>query len=79
MSDVSPKVLGGGVAGAVTTVLVWLMSLVGVEASPEVAAALTVLGAMGVGYRVTDPKRQKAEAEQAAAGKPALTPATGYR
>ena len=40
---------GGTVAGALTTVLVWLLSMAGVDVPAPVAAALTVLiGAVGV-------------------------------
>ena len=50
MSDVHPKVRAGGVAGAITVVLVWAASQVGVEIPAEVASALTTLISFGGGY-----------------------------
>lgn len=37
------KVAAGGVAGAATIVLVWLLGLAGVDMPPEVASAATAL------------------------------------
>lgn len=49
------KVAAGGIAGAVTTVIVWALSEFGVEMPPEVAAALTTLLAVGAGYVKREP------------------------
>lgn len=45
-----PKVLAGGVAGALTVVLVWVLGAVGVDMPPEVASAVTVLIGTGAAY-----------------------------
>lgn len=45
-----PKVAAGGAAAAVTTVLVWVAAMLGVDVPAEVAAALTTLISFGVGY-----------------------------
>lgn len=45
---------GAGAAGAITVVLVWVLSMFGVDVPPEVASALTTLiaaaGAFLAGY-----------------------------
>lgn len=48
------KVLAGGVAGAASVVLVWLVSLFGLQVPPEVAAAVTVLLGVGAAYLKTE-------------------------
>lgn len=45
-----PKVQAAGAAGAVTTVIVFIASKLGLEVPAEVAAALTTLIATGAGY-----------------------------
>jgi hypothetical protein len=49
---------GAGVAGALTVILVWALSLAGVDVPPEVASALTTLlaagGALLAGYQKTE-------------------------
>jgi hypothetical protein len=49
--SIHPKVAAAGFAGAATTLLVWGLSLVGVELPAEVASALTVLISGGAGYK----------------------------
>lgn len=44
------KVQAAGAAGAVTTLLVWVASLFGVDVPPEAAAAATTLFATLAGY-----------------------------
>ena len=46
----TPKVQAAGAAGAVTTVVVFIASQLGLEIPAEVAAALTTLFATGAGY-----------------------------
>lgn len=45
-----PKVVAGGVAGAVTIVAVWIAGYFGVAVPPEVASAITVLVSFAAGY-----------------------------
>jgi len=46
-----PKVAAAGIAGAATTILIWILnSLMGVEVPPEVAAAITTILAFLAGY-----------------------------
>jgi len=47
---VEPKVTAAGVAGAVTVLLVFGLSSLGVDLPPEVASALTTLIAFAAGY-----------------------------
>jgi hypothetical protein len=44
------KVIAGGTAGASTVLLLWLVSLFGLQVPPEVAAAVTVLLTAGAAY-----------------------------
>lgn len=44
------KVAAGGVAGALTVILVWVLNLNGVEMPPEVSSALTVIISFGAAY-----------------------------
>lgn len=44
------KVAAAGIGGAVTTLLIWLLSLFGIVVSGEVAAALTTIIAFLAGY-----------------------------
>jgi putative flippase GtrA len=46
-----PKVAAAGIAGAITTIVIWILnSLLGVEVPPEVAAAITTVLAFLAGY-----------------------------
>lgn len=45
-----PKVAAAGVAGAVTTVIVFIAAQLGLEVPSEVAAAVTALLAFAAGY-----------------------------
>lgn len=45
-----PKVVAGGVAGALTIVLVWVAGQFGLDVPPEVASAFTVLVSFAAGY-----------------------------
>lgn len=49
-----PKVAAAGVAGAVTTILVFVVGQLGVELPAEVAAALTALIAFAAGFLKID-------------------------
>jgi putative flippase GtrA len=46
----NPKVAAGGAAGAVTVILVFVLSQAGVELPPEVSSAVTVLLSTLAGY-----------------------------
>lgn len=48
--NLNPKVAASGIAGALTVVLVYVLSLVGVDVPTEVAAAVTVIIAFVAGY-----------------------------
>ena len=56
-TPISPKVIAGGLAGAVTAILVYVISLFGVELPPEVASAVTVIITAVFAYLKTDPLR----------------------
>ena len=45
-----PKVVAGGVAGAVTILLVYIASMLGLDVPPEVSSAFTVIVSAGAGY-----------------------------
>ena len=45
-----PKVVAGGVAGALTIVLVWVAGMLGLAVPAEVASAFTVLVSFAAGY-----------------------------
>lgn len=45
-----PKVVAGGVAGAVSILVVYALTLAGVEVPPEVASALTVVAGFVAAY-----------------------------
>lgn len=47
---VHPKIAVAGVAGAVTTILVFVVNELGVDVPPEVAAAVTTILSFGAGY-----------------------------
>jgi hypothetical protein len=46
----TPKIQAAGAAGAATTVLVFVAGQLGLDITPEVAAAVTTLIATGAGY-----------------------------
>lgn len=48
--NVNPKVAASGIAGAITVLLVYALSLVGVEIPTSVASAITVIIAFAAGY-----------------------------
>lgn len=60
--NISPKVGAAVVAAAVTSIVVWLLSLVGVIVPDGVADALTVIFVFVAGYFVVDPLRDAGEA-----------------
>jgi putative flippase GtrA len=51
------KVQAGGLGGAVTVVIVWLLgAIANVDVPAEVASAFTVIISTGIGYAVREPK-----------------------
>lgn len=44
------KVLAGGIAGACSVILIYVLGEFGIEMPPEVASAITFLLATGAGY-----------------------------
>ena len=50
MFNLHPKVATGGIAGAVSILLPWALSLAGITVSPEVASALTTVTTFVAGY-----------------------------
>ena len=48
--NLNPKVAASGIAGALTVLAVYLLSIAGVEVPTEVAAAITVILAFAAGY-----------------------------
>lgn len=52
MQKLHPKVAGATIAGAISTILMWLLTLASVDVPPGVAAAFTTLIALIVGYFV---------------------------
>lgn len=57
-ASISPKVTAASLASAVATILVWALSLLGVDVPAAVASAVVALLTFGAGYLVTDPLRQ---------------------
>lgn len=49
------KVQAGGLAGAITVVLVWIAGTAGVDVPPEVASAFTTIISVGVGWLIPSP------------------------
>jgi len=47
---VNPKVAAGGIAGAVTILVVYIAGVLGLDVPPEVSSAFTTLVAFGAGY-----------------------------
>lgn len=57
-TDLSPKVTVGLAAGAIVTVLAWVLSeTASVDLPPEVSAAVTTIVMAAVGYLKRDPRR----------------------
>lgn len=52
------KVIAGGAAGALVSVLVWVVSLFGLDIPAEVAGALVVLVTFATSYFVPESKGQ---------------------
>ena len=52
--QIAPKVGAAGVGGALSVLLVYLLSLAGVELDTEVAAAIATVFAFGAGYLKRD-------------------------
>jgi hypothetical protein len=50
MLPLNPKVAAGGIAGALTVILVWLLGMGGVDVPAEVASAITVVISFGTAY-----------------------------
>jgi hypothetical protein len=48
----NPKVTAAGLAGALTTIIVWGVGLAGLDVPPEVAAAVTTVLSVATGYLV---------------------------
>lgn len=48
--NINPKIASAGIAGALTIVLMWVISLFGVHVPAEVASAVTIIIAFAVGY-----------------------------
>jgi hypothetical protein len=65
------KVTAAAVAGAIATILVWILHVAGVDMPPEVSAALTTVLAAVAGYMA--PHTHRPDLEQPAAAKPAST------
>lgn len=49
-TDIHPKVAAGGLAGAVTILLVYGAALLGLDVPPEVSSAFTVVISFAAGY-----------------------------
>lgn len=54
MNGISSKVGFGAVAGALTSVLVWIVGLLGLDVPGEIAGAITVIITAVVGYFVPE-------------------------
>ena len=48
--NLNPKIASAGAAGAATVLLIWLLSLVGIDVPVEAASAITVIIAFAAGY-----------------------------
>lgn len=60
---ISPKVVGGTVAAAASVIIVWLLSVVGVDVPEAVEGAFTVILTFVGGWLLPDPLRSRAEAD----------------
>jgi hypothetical protein len=65
------KVTAATLAGAIATILVWILHLAGVNIPPEVSAALTTILAAVAGYLA--PHTHRPDLAQPATEKPAST------
>jgi hypothetical protein len=65
------KVTAATLAGAIATILVWILHLAGVNIPPEVSAALTTVLAAVAGYMA--PHTHRPDLARPAAEKPAST------
>ena len=63
--NLHPKVAAAGSAGALVTVLVWVLALFHVDMPPEVAAALVAVGASAAGWFKTGPVNDETGAADA--------------
>jgi hypothetical protein len=45
-----PKVAAGGIAGAVSVIVIWAAGVAGLDVPPEVASAVTVVVSFAAGY-----------------------------
>jgi hypothetical protein len=45
-----PKVVAGGIAGAVSILVIYAANLLGIDVPPEVASSFTVLVSFAAGY-----------------------------
>lgn len=61
-ASISPKVSTAAAAGAIVTIIVWLLGMLGVEVPGEVGAAAALLIMGGAGYLKRDPLREVGEA-----------------
>ena len=52
IAAIHPKVGGSGIAGAASSVLIWLLGLTGLMVPAEIAASLTTLIMAGVAYAI---------------------------
>lgn len=52
----TPKVVAGGAGGAITIIVVWVLSLVGVDMPAVVASAVTTVASFGAGYFTKTPQ-----------------------
>jgi hypothetical protein len=57
MSNISPKVTAAAVAAALVTIIVWGLSLAGLDIPEVVQGALITIIIAVAGYVVTDPRR----------------------
>jgi hypothetical protein len=57
MRQISPKVAMSTLAAAIVTIIVWCVSLAGVEVPDLVQGALITIIVAIAGYVVTDPRR----------------------
>ena len=49
-TELHPKIQAAGAAGALTVVLIWVLSMFSVDVPAEAASALTLLFTLGAGY-----------------------------
>lgn len=74
---ISPKVAAAAIAGAIATILVWLIGLTGVDVPPEVSAAIATALAGGAGYLTRDRARDVGQVvieDTKAVGEPTFDP-----